>query len=443
MTESLTEAERAVRVRLRRASGFLVVALFFGLDLYATGFFGGSERALAVVRSIVLPGLPFLEWEPALGIVTILAMLAALGLWLRWGMAWLPIAVMLSSVVMAATIMPLHHAPALQHAVGHDASAVLRASHEFAVVLVVFAFVARLRLLLVGMPGRQRLTALVPAGLRYPAVLIARAAAVDALAGGDRSTLRSLLSDPSLRARAARVDRWARFRWRSDTLSGAHAHLRAALALLQALDEKELGALRAEARSSLTGVIESEPTWVRPLDGVLIAIALSRLGEETAVARWRDTLTHRFSLRHGRRAAALHTPSMLGIGTCPPWEHAASTALAHREGWIGIEDWSVLRARCLGVAATGARDPDALRFVAAGELWAALTGDEEARRLLARRTIEDDALAAALRRLARAEEAGGGSSNESPPRSSPVAPAGSVPVALGESAPEAAAGSPR
>jgi hypothetical protein len=313
--------------------------------------------------------------------------------------------------------MPLHHAPA--DGAAEHASIAVRASHEFTVVLVIFAFIARLRLVLGGMPGLRRLGALVPGNLRYPAVSIARAAAVGVLAGDDGATRRAELSHPLQRVRAARIDRWARWRRTSAELSGSHAPLRAALALAQGLDAVGSDALRAEARSALTGVVDSEPTWVRPLDGVLTAIALSRLGEERAVSRWRDTLSERFPLRHGRRPAALHTPTMLAIGTCSPWEHAALTALAHREGWVGVADWSILRARCLGAAATGARDPETLRFVAAGELWARLTGDEEARRLLARRTIEHDPLAEALRRLARGESSAPGSPAGSPAGSLP------------------------
>ncbi len=82
------------QIRLRRGIGFLGIALLLGIDVYATGLFGGSERALAVVRSIVLPGLPFLEWNLLYGAVAIVAALAAIGAWLRWASDWLPALVM-------------------------------------------------------------------------------------------------------------------------------------------------------------------------------------------------------------------------------------------------------------------------------------------------------------------------------------------------------------
>ena len=49
------------QTRLRRSIGICFVVALLCADIYATGQLGGSERTLAVVRSIVLPGLPFLE----------------------------------------------------------------------------------------------------------------------------------------------------------------------------------------------------------------------------------------------------------------------------------------------------------------------------------------------------------------------------------------------
>jgi hypothetical protein len=92
--------------------------------VFATGFFGGSERALAVVRSIVLPGLPFLEWNWLFGSAAIITALAAIGAWLRWGIDWLPVLVTTVCVGIAAFVMPLHdHASeeATSHHIHHDA----------------------------------------------------------------------------------------------------------------------------------------------------------------------------------------------------------------------------------------------------------------------------------------------------------------------------------
>ena len=165
------------------------------------------------------------------------------------------------------------------------------------------------------------------------------------------------------------------------------------------LDDRQLADLRSDSRKSSAGVPSSEPTWVRPLDGMLAACALTALGEISCVERWRDTFRERFALRHGRRPAALHLPSMLGIGTAPAWEHAAATALGHRMGWVGTEDWQHLRPRCLGKAASGSRDPDTLRLIAAGKLWAVLLTDAEASDILGRRTVAEDPIAVALELL--------------------------------------------
>jgi hypothetical protein len=206
--------------------------------------------------------------------------------------------------------------------------------------------------------------------------------------------------DPRLRARVSRINRWARFRFRGDPYRRAHAPLRAALSLAQLLDREQLSEFRTDANSHLAGVPESEPTWVRPLDGMLAAFALQSLGETESVGRWRSTLLKRFTLSHGRRPAALHTPTMLSIGTATLWEHAATTALGRLAGWLDDADWQHLRRPCLGKAASGAKDQQTLRFVAAGKLWAALTNDAEALEILQRRNVGADSLARALESVA-------------------------------------------
>jgi hypothetical protein len=133
---------------------------------------------------------------------------------------------------------------------------------------------------------------------------------------------------------------------------------------------------------------------------MLAALALRALGEDECVARWRSMFEERFALRHGRRPAALHAPSMLSIGAAPAWEHAASTALGFRAGWLDETDWWHLRSRCLGKAASGAHEPEALRLIAAGMLWARLTQDTQAIEILGRRTISGDGVAVALNELA-------------------------------------------
>lgn len=384
------------QVRLRRTIGICVVLGLFTIDIYATGLFGGSERTLAVVRSLVLPGLPLLEWRLLPGLLLMGVAIGAIVTWLRWGVDWLPIVVMAVGVAIAGFAMPLHH-----DTVARAQLSIVLASHEFTVVLVLFALVARLRLMFDRFPGSGWVQRRLPPGLLYPAVDVARAAGLALLATGSRDcgALTSLAS-PALIARAAAVNRWARFRFQDDPLSGAHAPLRAALSLAGLLDPTGVRAFRDDARTSLAGVPHSEPTWIRPLDGMLAALALRALGEDECVARWRSMFEERFALRHGRRPAALHAPSMLSIGAAPAWEHAASTALGFRAGWLDETDWGHLRPRCLGKAASGAHEPEALRLIAAGMLWARLTQDTQAIEILGRRTISGDGVAMALNELA-------------------------------------------
>ena len=445
------------QTRLRRSIGICFVVALLCVDVYATGQLGGSERTLAVVRSIVLPGLPFLEWHLAIGLLTVGITLASIGAWLRWGVDWLPALVMIAAVAIAAFVMPLHHTHPgdphshnkyehdseheheHEHDLGHeheldrdskldrdakldhehgvvhesalplalrssssDADTVrwIAASHEFTVVLVVFAFLARLRLLFDRLPGAAWMRSWFPEALVFPAVTVARAAALALLAGITQGSAIDALRQPELMARATRVNRWARMRFQGDPLRAAHAPLRAALSLAGMLDDAQIKDLRSESRASLAGVPVSEPTWVRPLDGMLAACALAALGETVCVERWRDTFSTRFALRHGRRPAALHLPSMLCIGAAPTWEHAAAAAIGYHMGWVSVDDWAPLRPRCLGKAASGARDPETLRLIAAGKLWAQILNDTEALQILGRRTVGDDTIAAMLEVLA-------------------------------------------
>lgn len=397
--------------QLRRAIGFTCVGTLLVIDVAATGLLGGGERFLAIVRSLVLPGLPFLEWHWPLGLATMGIAIAAIGAWLRWGMDWLLVLVVATGVGVAAFVMPLHHGgePTHHHDHQHTHAAtdqadhgskvpILEASHEFTIVLVVFALFARVRLLFSRLPGAGWVRERLPEGLSLPAVDIARAQALGLLAGMDVDA--TTLNQPALRMRAARVNAWSRFRRTEDVLGGAHAPLRAALALGGQLTGAEWSSLDTEIRGRLAGVPDSEPTWVRPLDAMLIACMLETRGNGALAARWRDCFHRQFGLRHGRRPAVLHSPSMLALGTAATWEHATVAALARSLGWIGDEDWQHLRARCLGTAASGSGDAHALRLVAAGKWLAAQNDDREALEILGRRSLQKDPIAAALDRLA-------------------------------------------
>jgi hypothetical protein len=315
---------------------------------------------------------------------------------------------MVICVGVAAFLMPLHHSPHHVTMTGlmpfvldttESPLRVLRASHEFTLVLIVFAFLAQVRVFFSRLPGANRLRQIVPEALLFASVDVARAAALSLYAGFDPDESKKLLRHPQLPARARRINCWSRFRCNGDSLEGAHAPLRAALSLAGLLDHEQLDAFRRDARASLAGVPDSEPTWIRPLDGMLAALALGALGEQECILRWQHIFRERFGLRHGRRVAALHRPSMIAIGTCPLWEQATVSAIAFRQGWLEENDWDCLRGKCLGVAAGGAADPASLRFIAAGKCWASLTGDSEAAAILGRRTLTSDRIATAVATL--------------------------------------------
>ena len=183
-----------------------------------------------------------------------------------------------------------------------------------------------------------------------------------------------------------------------------HAAPRAALALAGVLDGDAIDRFREDASRAVAGVPASEPTWVRPLDATLAAVALTRIGETAAGDRWATVWHTNLALRNGHRPAGWWTPLGIRIATAPLWEHAAASALARAHGWHHPErpdaDWQAIRRRLLGAAARGSAAVDDERAIAAGRLWLAFADDEQAARILSRPTVQHDPLAVALDRLA-------------------------------------------
>ena len=124
---SFDEEEQTIRsaVRLRRIKGYAWIALVLFIDLFATGLFGGSERALAIARTVVLPGLAFLEWNWMIGAATMVIAFSAIYLWMRWGMDWIVLLVLACSLFVAAFVMPMH-----EHGAGDGHSHHHHAPHD-------------------------------------------------------------------------------------------------------------------------------------------------------------------------------------------------------------------------------------------------------------------------------------------------------------------------
>jgi hypothetical protein len=180
-----------------------------------------------------------------------------------------------------------------------------------------------------------------------------------------------------------------------------HAHARAARSLTGASDASADERFAADARRTRAGVPASEPGWVRLLDGTLAAAALEESGAADAATQWAAMLDGPFAARRGNRPAWWWTPLGIAGGRALEWEHAAATALAHGRGWIGADDWSLLRRPVLGAAARGAARRDDERLIAAGRVWLALVDDPAAERIVARPTVRHDPLARALDTYAR------------------------------------------
>jgi hypothetical protein len=166
------------------------------------------------------------------------------------------------------------------------------------------------------------------------------------------------------------------------------------------LDAPGIDRLAADACRSRVGVPCSEPTWVRPLDATLVAVALEDAQDTAAAERWRLALAGPFAMRRGHRAAWWWSPLGLSAGKCRDWEHALVAAIAHSRGWTDQQDWPALRQRVLGAAARGSERSDDERLVAAGRVWLNFVDDPAAAAVLDRPSVKHDPLAVAINRLA-------------------------------------------
>jgi hypothetical protein len=409
----------AVR-RRRRVGGVVVVGLLV-VDVVAIVGFGLDEQWVAVARNLLFPGLGLFDGHTAVAVLLVALALTALVAWVRWGADWLVGAVWVGGFVVgvwliaptaahaaAAAVVP---APPLSASQGLAAAPLARASHEFAAVMFLLAALARLRAWFAGLPGIRALSRrrhrLRPKGLSALGALApvdrARVAAVAGLAervgaplpAADRDAIVAALQAPDVLRRARRVAAVARWRASGDPLRRDQAPIRAALALWGLLSPSQVQDLRDDADRQWTGVPNSEPGWVRLLDGTLVAAALGDLGDAAAVARWQVTLASILSLRDGHRPACAYTPLALPGPWAPAWEQAAAAGLAAVLDWPG-DEWPALRQRGLGAAARGPSRPLDERLIAAGRVSARLAGDVTACRILDRPTVGADPLAVAL-----------------------------------------------
>ncbi len=358
----------------------------------------GGHTGQHVVRTVLVPGAGLYGERPVLGVgLTVLAVLATIA-WLRWGVDWSVAAVVVLAVVLTVLLADTHP--------GTSAPTAPRSAHEFPLVVLVLAAIGWLRSAIRRVPILSRLR-LRPRRVRrglddldtLPPVDRCRAAAIAALAGpwpddtADRIV--AAIQADDVAARARRVGLVARLRRGGDPFRVDHAHARAALSLWGRLDTTTQDRFRADAERGWAGAPASEPGWVRLLDATLVARALA--DDSPAVARrWTQMLEGPMGLGRKHRPAWTWTPLGIAAGRPDDWEHAAASMLARSAGWIGDDDWPVIRPRALGAAARGSGHWADERLIAAGRAWAALVGDESTARLLDRPTIRHDPLAVAL-----------------------------------------------
>ncbi len=359
-----------------------------------------------MAQNLVIPGIGLLEVSTVLAVAVLVAATAAIVVWVTWGIDWLPAGIVLCSTV-AAGLLTGDHVPDLPAAAGDLVS--VAAAHEFPLVVLVVGGVMWLRTTVGRLPGvrrlaarRSRVVATTP-GLdgigALPALDRSRAAAIAAMAGPVPTAVSAAAASDAVVTRARRIGLFARGR-HGDPFAVDHAAARAALALTGQLDQAALERFACDADGAAAGVPASEPTWVRPLDATLAAIALHAVGHEAVGRRWAAMLAGPFALQRGHRPDAWWTPLGIRLGSAPVWEHAATSALARTHGWCGDADWHVLRPRLLGAAARGTAVAADERAIAAARLWLVHIDDEQAARILARPTVHRDPLAVALDRLA-------------------------------------------
>lgn len=375
-------------LRVRRG-----IVLCVSLALPAVLVFGLGHRGVHMMRSLLLPGAGLVGAHNWLAAAVFVGALLATVAWVRWGTDWLLAVVVLGAVVASGLI---RDAP---HAAGSMARPVL-AAHEFPLVLLVAGLLSWLRGVAGRVPGLSRLArrrgrssqGLASVERLRPADR-SRTAAVLALAD-EVEPARAIAIDPAIESRARRVGAAARLRFGGEPFRSDHAHARAALSLTGGAS----ASLVSDSSRSAIGVPCSEPTWVRPFDGALAAIALHHAGAPTE--KWQRALAQEFRLRRGHRAAWYWTPLGWSAGSAPAWEQAAMSALGRAMGWVGDDDWAALRARALGASARGTEHPHDERLIAAARIWLVFVDDERAAPLLARPTVQHDPLAVALDRLA-------------------------------------------
>jgi hypothetical protein len=353
---------------------------------------GFGHRGAHAVRNLLVPGAGLYDARHVwLGITFTGTATAGTVAWFRWGVDWVLALVVATSMVVSARL-----------AVTSAPPVVTRAAHEFPlVVLVVTAWSSVQVAWRRTRAGRwwHRRTRRDGRGPAIDPLDRCRAAVLEVLAGSAADV--DALDVRRLRRRCRRIGAVARLRFGGDPLRVDHAHVRAALAAVGALDDAEVERFAIDADRAFAGIPASEPGWVRLLDATLAALVLDRHGHGSASVRWAAVLDGPLQLRRGHRPGALWTPAGLRGPHAAPWEQAAAAGLSRAAGWIDTDaDWHAVRARALGAAARRSTIADDERLIGAARVWLALVVDDQAQRVVERTPPPRDPVAVALARIA-------------------------------------------
>jgi hypothetical protein len=364
-----------------------------------------GHRGTHMAMNLLVPGAGLFGVDTALAVGFVVATVVAFALWMRWGLDWTVVVVLVAAMAVSGAMTHDHRV-----AVG-TAPSLQRSAHEFPLVLLVVGALSRLGSVLRRLPPvaaiqRRRLakhdgwTSLAALGV----VDRCRAVSIGALAGMTAGEEGAVAADAVRRAdvtrRARRVGLAARGRLGGDPFRADHAHARTALVLTGQADPGARDRFVADAEATAVGVPCSEPGWLRAIDASLAAVALHRLGRPDAARNLGTLCADELRLRRGHRPASWWTVLGLRVGPSQAWEHAASTAIARALNAVGDDDWHALRTRALGAAARGTKDPHDERLIAAARVWLAFIADEVAAPIIARPTVRHDPMAIALDRLA-------------------------------------------
>ncbi|MCB0985436.1 MAG: hypothetical protein KDB06_12375 [Ilumatobacter sp.] len=258
-----------------------VVVLAVSLAVPALFVFGFGHRGQHMARNLLVPGAGLWEEHLLVGLAFTLGVVAATVAWVRWGADWTVAAVVAGSVVASALWAPGGHDAAAAVAGAARRFAVERSAHEFPLVILVVAAISWVRSVTARVPLLRRLGA--RRTRRVRAVDHARAVAVAAVAGG----VIPAVDVDLLARRARRVGVIARLRLGGDPFRRDHAPARAARIVCGLATPDEIERFVVDCERALAGVPCSEPTWVRPLDATLAALALQRVAPSSmALARF-------------------------------------------------------------------------------------------------------------------------------------------------------------